>query len=48
MKMDPLWNGTLIASVDKNTGEKFLGHVDLYGTKLEGNFLQNGLGAHYC
>ena len=45
--MDPLWNGTIIGGVDKNNGEKFLGHVDLYGTKIEANFLLNGLAAHY-
>lgn len=46
--MDPLWNGSIIGGVDKHTGESFLGHVDLYGTKIQGNFLLNGLAAHYC
>jgi 20S proteasome subunit beta 7 len=48
MKMDPLWNGTVIGGVNKKTGELFLGQVDLYGTKIEGNFLLNGLAQHYC
>lgn len=47
MKMDPLWNGTILGGVRKN-GEVFLGMVDLYGTKIEGNFLLTGLAAHYC
>jgi 20S proteasome subunit beta 7 len=48
MKMDPLWNGSIIGGVNSSTGEPFLGQVDLYGTKIEGNFLITGLGAHYC
>lgn len=48
MKGDPLWNGTIVGGVKKDTGEVFLGMVDLYGTKIEGNFLQTGLAAHYC
>lgn len=47
MKMDPLWNGTIVGGVRPN-GEVFLGMVDLYGTKIEGNFLLTGLAAHYC
>ena len=47
MKMDPLWNGTIMAGVDKKTGELFLGSLDLYGTKIEANFVLNGLSAHY-
>lgn len=47
MKGDPLWTGTLIGGVRKDTGEVFLGQVDLYGTKLTGNFLLTGLAAHY-
>jgi 20S proteasome subunit beta 7 len=46
LKMDPLWNGSIIGGVTK--GEVFLGMVDLYGTKVEGNFLLTGLAAHYC
>lgn len=48
MKMDPLWNGTIVGGVRQNSGEVFLGMVDLYGTKIEGNFLLTGLAAHYC
>jgi 20S proteasome subunit beta 7 len=48
MKMDPLWNGTLVGGVRKDTGEVFLGSVDLYGTKVEGNFFATGLASHYC
>lgn len=46
--MDPLWTGSVIGGVRKDTGEPFLGMVDLYGTKLEENFLLTGLSAHYC
>ena len=48
MKMDPLWNGTIVGGVSQTNGEVFLGMVDLYGTKVEGNFLITGLAAHYC
>lgn len=48
MKMDPLWTGTIVGGFRKDTGESFLGTVDLYGTKIEGNFLLTGLAAHYC
>lgn len=48
MKMNPLWNGNIIGGVRKDTGEVFLGMVDLYGLKVEGNFLLTGLAAHYC
>ena len=47
MKSDPLWNGSIIGGVRKDNGEVFLGMVDLYGTKLEGNFLLTGLASHY-
>lgn len=45
--MDPLWNGTIVGGVRDN-GEVFLGMVDLFGTKIEGNFMLTGLAAHYC
>lgn len=48
MKMDPLWNGSVIGGVRADTGESFLGMVDLYGTKIEGNFVITGLASHYC
>ncbi len=48
MKMDPYWNGCIVGGVRKDSGEPFLGMVDLYGTKIEDNFLITGLGAHYC
>ena len=48
MKMDPLWNGSIIAGVRRDNGEPFLGSVDLYGTKIESGYLMNGLGTHYC
>lgn len=46
--MDPLWNSTVVGGVRKDNGEPFLGTVDLYGTKVEANFLVTGLGLHYC
>lgn len=48
MKMDPLWNGSIVGGVRQDNGEIFLGMVDLYGTKVESNFLITGLGAHFC
>ena len=47
MKMDPLWTGSVIGGVRKDNGEAFLGMIDLYGTKIEGNFVLTGLAAHY-
>lgn len=46
--MDPLWNGTVIGGVRKDTGETFLGCLDLYGTKIESNFVLNGFSLYYC
>ena len=46
--MDPLWNSTLVGGVRKDNGEVFLGSVDMYGTKVESNFLLTGLSLHYC
>lgn len=46
--MNPLWNGTIIGGIRKDTGETFLGTVDLYGTKLEGNYLLTGFALYYC
>jgi 20S proteasome subunit beta 7 len=48
MKMDPNWIGSIIGGVRKDNDEVFLGMVDLYGTKIEGNFLATGLASHYC
>lgn len=48
MKMDPLWNGTIVGGVSQTNGEVFLGMVDLYGTKVESDFHITGLAAHYC
>ena len=46
--MDPLWCSTIFAGVSKVDGEVFLGMTDLYGTRVEDNFLLTGLSAHYC
>ena len=46
--MDPLWCSTIVGGVSRSTGEVFLGMTDLYGTKVEANFLLTGLSAHYC
>ena len=48
MKMDPLWCSTIMAGCRKSDGELFLGMTDLYGTKVEANFLLTGLSSHYC
>jgi len=48
MKGDPLWNGTIVGGVRPDSGEVFLGMVDLYGTKIEEDFLLTGLASHYC
>ena len=48
MKMNPLWCSTVFAGVSKSNGEIFLGMTDLYGTKVEGNYLLTGLASHYC
>lgn len=46
--MNPLWVGTVIGGVNKQTGEQFLGMADLYGLALEQNFILTGLSTHYC
>ncbi len=46
--MNPLWNGTIIGGVRKDTGESFLGTVDYFGTKVESNFLLTVFALYYC
>ena len=46
--MDPLWNSTIVGGVRRDTGEVFLGMVDMYGTKVEQNYQLTGLASHYC
>ena len=48
LKMNPLWCTTIVAGVNKDSGEFFLGSSDLYGTKLEQDFLLTGLSSYYC
>ena len=48
LKMNPLWCTTIVAGVSKEDGEVFLGSSDLYGTKIEQDFLLSGLAMHYC
>lgn len=43
LKMNPLWCTTIVAGVNKDNGEVFLGSSDLYGTKIEQDFLLSGL-----
>ena len=46
--MNPLWVSTVIGGVQKSNGEVFLGMTDLYGTKIEHDYLLTGLSTHYC
>ena len=46
--MNPLWCTTVVGGVRKDTGEKFLGMTDLYGLKIEHNYILTGLSNHYC
>lgn len=48
LKMDPLWCSTVVGGVSKDSGEVFLGCTDLYGLRLEENFILTGLASHYC
>ena len=48
LKMNPLWCTTIVGGVRQDNGEAFLGMTDLYGLKLEENYLLTGLSAHYC
>ena len=48
MKMNPLFTSTIVAGVDQQTGEKFVGSVDVYGTRNTGDFYATGLGLYYC
>ena len=46
LKMNPLWVSTIVGGY--NNGEPFLGMTDLYGTKVEADYLLTGLSQHYC
>ncbi len=48
MKMDPLWISTVVGGVRKDTGESFLGSVDIHGLKIEHNYVLTGISQHYC
>ena len=48
LKMDPLWCSTVIGGYKKDSKETFLGTVDLYGTKIEHDYVLTGLSLHYC
>jgi len=48
LKMNPLWCTTVVGGVRKDTGEQFLGMTDLYGLKVEHNYILTGLSTHYC
>ena len=48
MKMDPLYVSTIFGGCHKDTKDLFLGMVDIYGLKIEGNYLVTGLAAHFC
>lgn len=48
MKMNPLWCSTVVGGVRKDNGEVFLGSTDLYGTKIEHDYILTGLSTHYC
>ena len=48
MKMNPLFTNNIVAGVDKASGEKFVGGVDVYGTRNTGDFYATGLGLYYC
>ena len=46
LKANPLWLATVVAGWE---GDKaFLGNVDLYGLKIEADFVLTGLALHYC
>ena len=46
--MNPLWCSTVVGGVSKDTGDVFLAVSDLYGTKIEQDFILTGLGSYYC
>ena len=48
LKMNPLWCSTVMGGVRKDNGEVFLGMTDLYGLKVEHDFILTGLASHYC
>ena len=48
LKMNPLWLSTVLAGVRKDNGEVFLGMTDMYGLKIEHNYILTGLSNYYC
>ena len=48
MRVDPFWNSHIVAGIDKETGEKYLGTVDIHGNNYEGNYLCTGIAAYFC
>ncbi len=48
MRVDPYYNSHIVAGIDSNTGEKFLGTVDVYGNNFEGNYLLTGIANYFC
>ena len=48
LKGDPILVTCMIAGINRNTKEVFLGTSDYHGTKIEADFFATGLGLHYC
>ena len=48
LKMNPLWLSTVVGGVRKDNGEVFLGVCDMYGLKIEHDYILTGLSQHYC
>ena len=48
LKMNPLWLYTVMGGFHKESGEAFLGTTDMYGLKIEHNYILTGLALHYC
>ena len=48
LKSNPLFLYTVFAGLNKKDGEVFLGTTDMWGLKIEHDFILTGLALHYC
>ena len=46
--MNPLYLYTVMGGINKDNGEIFLGTTDMFGLKIEDNFILTGFALYFC
>ena len=48
MRVNPYFNSHIVAGINSQSGDKFLGVVDVYGNTFEGKYIITGLANYFC